>query len=321
MKRKEEISNYEKFPSNVFEPKKIRINGSTYLIYLARFNGMYDIYNYLKGEPKINRKVFKKLSSVENSFDFAGKPYDKAVEDLIDSCDPGYEEFLRLQRNLSKAQQIKVNKYKVVRTVAGGHLNIPAYSTGNPLCYETIERIEQPRFIRVHINLSYSWNTSKSQIFNRAIIITNILKSLENAGYSVDVNTFEISKDSDEIFHAVVQVKKHGEKLNMIALYKTLCNVEFLRRILFRLLETMDVKNSWSGYGEVLSENFVRKVLNLNKDDIYIGTARELGIYGHDLANDFECAINYLNMDDKINVERAKNRFREEAKVLQKLKQ
>lgn len=312
-----EKPNYERFPGNIFKPEKIKVSGKNYILYLARFNSLYSLYHYLKGNPKINRQIFRKLASVKNGSSFAGKPYEEAVEDLISSYDPQYEEFLRLQRNLDQGQKMMIHKYETVRTLAGGHLNIPAYSSGNPLCYETERLVVKPKFIRIHIALSYYCGTSKQQVLNRAIIITNILKALENAGYNVDLHAFELSREDNEICNIVVELKRHGERLNMEALYKSLCHVEFLRRILFRVLETMEVENEWGyGYGHVCDESFTRKVLKFDQNDIFFDQPRDMGIEGEDLADDFESAIKHLKLEDKIDVESAKRQFRQKVITL-----
>lgn len=312
-----QYSNCERFPDTIFKPESIQVNQNVYELYRARFQNLYHIHEYLTSNPTINRSVFHKLSSVNGSYDFAGKPYEKAVEDLISEVDPGYQEFLSLQKDLKRSMKGKVHQYQTVSTVAGGHLNIPAYSMGLPLCYEVQERISKPKFVRIHISLSYYCGTTKMQVLNRAIIITNVLKALEDAGYNVDLSTSELSGERNELVHIVVQLKKHGSRLPMSSLYKTLCHVEFLRRILFRILETMPVQNDWeSGYGQTCSESFVRKTLKLGENDIYFDQPREMGIYGNDLADDFETAMRYLNLKDKIDVEQASKQFRENTKVL-----
>ena len=317
--KKEYPHNHLKFPDNIFVPEKIKIGKYNYVRYYARFNNLYELYDYLKANPGINTMVFNKLASLKNDSDFAGKPYEEAVEDLINEVDPGYEEFLSLQRDLNNVRKGMIHKYQTVRTVAGGHLNIPAYSAGNPLCYETEERVVKPKFVKIHIALSYYWGTSKSQVLNRAIIITNVLKALENAGYNVDLNTFELSEEQKELVYIAVQIKRHGEKMNMSALYKTLCHVEFLRRILFRVLETLDVTEGWvDGYGSTCSETFTRKALNFGENDIFFDQPRAMGIQGKDLASDFENAIKHLNLEDKIDVERAKREFSEDVANLKK---
>ena len=299
--------NYEKFGDYIFPPEEINVGNESYTIYKARFNSLFDLYNYLKSDPKTNRIVFSNLASVSNDRSFAGKPYYEAVEDLIGDIDPGYKEFLTLQKDLNYASLKDIHKYNLVRTVAGGHLNIPAYSAG----------IKKPKFVRIHVTLSYSCMTTKKQVLNRAIIITNILTALEKAGYSVDLNVFELSERDNELCYIIVQIKRQGERMNMAALYKTLCRVEFLRRILFRILETLDVKNYWgSGYGSTCYKDFTKKVLKFGPNDIYFDQPIHMGIEGDDLAEDFESAIRYLNLEDKIDVEKAKEEFKKDVKSL-----
>lgn len=306
------------FSSNIFEPKQILYNNNQYTLYLARFRGLHDLYNYLKSDPKINKKIFRELASINNEEDFAGKPYKEAVEDLVSVIDPGYDEFLKLQGNINKAIKLDVHKYKTVKTVSGGRLNIPAYSAGVPLCYETEEKLSKPKFIRLNVSLAYGWTTSSKQVYNRAVIITNIVKALEASGYSVDVKTFELSHNENEIIHVSVDVKRHGERINMQTLYKGLCYREFLRRILFRVLETLDVKSDWSaGYGYTCSEEMTRNILKINKNDLYFDTPIRMGIRGNDLSEDFEKTLNILNLSDKFDVEEAKKLFREQSKKLE----
>lgn len=314
-----ETNNIKNYPDNIFEPYNVSGDFGNYKMYKASFLNLYALYDYLKSNPDINRYVFRQLSSVDGSESFAGKPYDEALEDLIEEYDPGYEEFLKFQGKIN-AKKGKVHKYKTVRTVAGGHINVPAYSVGSPLCYESEERITKPKFVKMHVTLSYHWGTSKSQVLNRAIIITNILRALEKANYNVSLNTFELSEEYRELIYIVVQIKKYGGTLDMQALYKTLCNVEFLRRILFRVLETLDVEENWSnGYGCTCNRDFTRDVLKFGKDDIYFDQPDRMGIYGRDLAEDFENAINRLNIQNKIDVEKAKREFKEGTKILRKI--
>ncbi len=299
--------NVKRFPNNVFPPEK----RDGFVIYTARFNSLADLYNFLKSDPDINRDIFYTLHSVENSFDFAGKPYEEAVEDLLKDYDPKYQEFLELQKGIDNAYLRDVHIYKTVKTVAGGHLNIPDYCAGAPLCYETEEKIKVPKFIRCHAALSYSWTTSKSQIFNRAIIITNVLKALEKAGYNVELNTFELSEIYDEKSYIVINIKKYGKYLDMSSLYKVFCRVEFLRRILFRVLETQDVTyRSWNdGYGSTCSESTCKSILNFGDKDIFFDQARNMGIYGDSLEEDFNSALEELGIDNLIDTKKLSEEF------------
>lgn len=308
--------NCRKFPNNYFMPKKL---DSGEIIHLIRFSSLNNLYEYLTSDPVINSRIFKQLHSSENDYDFAGKSYEEALKDLIsNNYNSDYQEFLKLQKELENCINRPIHKYKTVRTLSGGHLNVPAYSAGVPLCYETEERIISPKFVRIDATVGYTCSTTKNQVFNRAIIMTNILKALENAGYRIDLNTFELSNIGMEYVHLVFKVKNYNEMLNMQTLYKILCQVEFLRRILFRVLETTGIYGyRWGrNYGDCIPEDKVRQILNLKENDIYFDEPRNMGINGYDLADDFEAAVNHINLADKIDVENAKRKFREKVKRL-----
>lgn len=295
--------NYEKYPHNLFPPRKITVNRSEYNYYLVRFNNLYEIYKYLKSDPYVNRSIFRTLSSREARPEFAGMPYVKAVEDLINLNDQVYFNFVDLVKDIAYAKTGTTHKYRTVRTLAGGHLNIPLYSAGSPYCYETQEQIKRPKFVNIYSALSYSSNTSKYQVFNRAVILISIISALEKQGYKINLNAFEMSTCGNEIVNNVVGIKSYTDQTNLQTLYKTSCKVEFLRRIMFGVLETVDVKNEWgAGYGRTAKEDFAKSVLNVGKDDIYFGTPQELGVGGGSIEKDFKNCLANLKLDGNISV-------------------
>ena len=85
------------------------------------------------------------------------------------------------------------------------------------------------------INLAYNCSHDKSQVYYRSIIISNLVKALEAAGYSVSVNTFSLIEENSEMMKISIKMKNHNGKLHMSDLYKMTCNVEFFRRIIFRI--------------------------------------------------------------------------------------
>lgn len=310
-------NNYKKYPEHYYAPEIIKVDGSNYKIYLTKFDNLYEIYNLLKSNPTLNTNIFNELHSETGDYSFAGIPYEEALEDLINFEEDGYSEFLDLIKDLSHVRVGYKHEYELKRTLAGGHLNIPAYSTGSPLCYETYERVKRPKFINVHAALSYPWTTSKNQVLNRAIILVSVINALERNGYNVNLNTFELSNEYKELVNIVVNVKKHGERTNLQTLYKTSCHVEFLRRILFRILETMAVTEDWeSGYGRTCDPDFVSETLNISKNDIYFGTPQELDIHGKDLTDDFTSCLESLNLNKKFDVREISDEFKENVKRL-----
>ena len=311
--------NYVEFPYNIYEPDEVRVGRNVYKRYRAKFNGLHDLYTYLSSNPRLNREVFRKLHSSDNSSDFAGIDYEDALEELEEPPRSGYREFLNLSDRLSDDAMGYVQEHEIVKSPGGGYVDIPSYASGDPLCYRISRSTYTPKFIRVNIALSYYWGTTKDQVLNRALIIAALVNAFEQAGYIVEVNTFELSREDDEIIEIDVNIKNNDETFNKASLYKSLCYVEFLRRLLFRVLESLDVENGWgSGYGETCSEDFVRKVKRLNENDIFFDQPREMGIRGKDIGDDFVSCLEHLDLEDKIDVERAKEEFQKDINSLRK---
>ena len=299
--------NRERYPQIVQEPKTVRVDDENYTVYKFIFKGLSDLYNYLKSNPEINRDVFDgELASIENDYDFAGIPYEQAVEQLVNYNDPKYREFLTLSTKTQVKNLKRGAKFQSTNSVAGGIIRPHALAVGDPEVYRTTKIIKTNNVVNIHTITNYLSDTSKSQVFNKAVILTNVIHALEKQGYKVNVNAFSASEASHEIIDVDLNIKGNNTGVNYQALYRSLCNVEFLRRIIFRVRETSDVKGHWSGYGSTISEDFAREYLKVGKDDLYFGTPDELRIYGEDISLDFERAVEELKLDDKIDVERAK---------------
>ena len=311
--------NYEKFPNNVYPPRTISISNDEYTLYKFSFKGLQDFYDFLKSNPKINTSVWSsKLSSVSSDFEFAGIPYKKAIEKLVQEMDPGYQEYLKIQKQM-KATTGYVHKYREIKSIAGGIVNPVDYTSGSPTIYRTSRIVKQPKFITINTQLAYYWGTSKSQVFNRALIITNLIRALERQGYIVNLNSFMLAENDGELIEAIFELKKVNQKINYQALYKSLVDVEFFRRLCFRLIEISDVKSDWNhGYGHTCEKSMATYILKLGKDDIYFDQPSSMSIYGDDIGDDFESVVDELELKDVIDVKREKEALIKGVKVLKK---
>ena len=317
-------TNYERYPNNVFKPINLQIDNEVYNYFLVRFNSVNDVYRYLTSNPIVNTKIFPRLCSKTNSVNNSGMPYEEALEDLKKIEDPSYLDFVKLIKDLVNIKQTSSEHYETVYTVAGGHLNIPRYSAGIPLCYETEELVEENKFIEIFSALSFPNKTSAEQIFNRATIIISIINALEKRGYNIKLRAFEMSYVDNEIVNIEVGLKSNNKRIDLQSLYKTSYKKEFLKRILFAVLETVDVKNnSWDrSYGYTCREDLARKVLNVNKKAIFFGTPKDLGIQGYSIQEDFESCLRRIkleeNFDGEIKLADIGTDFQEQIKRLRK---
>ena len=312
--------NYIDFPQNVLVPEKKIINDDEYTVYGFRFQGLQDFYHFLKQPYRINSEVFDMddLSSITGKKSFAGKPFKSAVEDLVRDVDPKYREYLSIQKQM-KGRVGTVHKYQQMKNIAGGSVDPVAYTVGSPEIYRMSRVTKRPKYITIDTQVGYYWGTSFEQVFHRAVIITNLIHALERNGYDVNVNSFMAAENGDEIIQAIFEVKKHGKRINYQTLYKSLVNVEFFRRLCFRLIEISDVESDWKdGYGRSCSEDLARKLLNLEKEDIYFDQPRDMCIEGEDIKEDFRKVINYLGLEDIIDVEKETENIERGMKVLTK---
>ena len=189
------MSNVIRFTKNIFDPKSFVLNNYEYKLYRANFRSMSDLYNYLKSEPEINSRVFPRLASEREDSDFAGEPYDAAVESLIKPVKAEFNDFLKLQSKLDNQSLDYVTEYVTTKSAAGSVIDIPSYVSGSPLCYISEKEVYEPKFVRMNVLLSYYCGTTKDQVVNRAIITTSLINALEKEGYIVDINAFSLAEE------------------------------------------------------------------------------------------------------------------------------
>ena len=167
--------------------------------------------------------------------------------------------------------------------------------------------MKSPNYIKLFISLNYASKTTTSQIDNRAIIIASLVDYLERANYHVEINCFALSYCHSEVMKILINIKKPTEKTNMNDFCKML-NEEFLRRLLFRVQETMDFQEAWSenGYGWLVGPESTKKILDIDSKEVLIGSSKDLGIKENDLIEDYISTLNNINLTGTINSERLK---------------
>ena len=140
----------------------------------------------------------------------------------------------------------------------------------------------------------------------------NFSQALEKQGDIVNFIARETSSCGDEIVNIEVVLKKPSDiMLDIKKCYFPLTGREFLRRILFRVLESMPVENNWSwGYGRTVGEASLRKLYNLRDSDYVISTPNEIGINGSDIYRDTARLIENLNLKEEFDVPKIKKLIR-----------
>ena len=280
-------------------------------VHNLRFYNLTDLYDYLKSDPPINRDVFRKLSSMSNHhLDFYGEPLPKAIEYIIYGYNQGLDNFLEISSNLSKVGYKPELTYREELSLYGGVPIASLVAQGINQCMLSNVYNEEYRVIDVYYNLSYPAKATDGQIRNRGLATIYIIQALEAKGYLVNFRAFELSKCNNEMFHLNIDLKKPGELfLNVEKCYYPMVAKEFLRRILFRIIESSSVKNrDWDdGYGYSCSVDEMRDYFKTKEQDIVISAPSEMGITGLDIYEDTLNLIRKLNLENEFDVKKIKS--------------
>lgn len=290
----------------------MQINTSKYKgnkVYNLKFYNLGELYYYLKNNPPVNEKVFPVLCSTQvGRRDFYGAPLPEAIEYLKDGYTEGLNNFLRMNSYLSNIGNVESNGVRSELAVYGG-VAIPALvAQGIPECMLRSEA-EDTRVVNVLFNLSYPGTTSDEQIKNRGLAVLYIIQTLEAKGYLVNFKAFELSKNDREMFHLSIDLKNPGEEfLDVKKCYYPMVGKEFLRRILFRIMESTPLQEeTWRiGYGEPCTSSEMRDFYKAGMNDLVISKPQELGIQGINIYQDTLNLIETLNIQDEFDIKELK---------------
>lgn len=127
-----------------------------------------------------------------------------------------------------------------VRCIAGSSVNVPAALAGRPKSMYKIVRSRVPAKV---LNLAYNQNIDytipASEIVAVAVRLANVILSLEKAGYQVNLYSAVCVYKGAEAVGCFVRVKSAGQYLDVTRLAYCLVNPSFLRRSVFRFIETL----------------------------------------------------------------------------------
>lgn len=283
-------------------------NKNDYKIYNVKFDSLTDLYDYLKSNPKINKTVFNETASTDKDTNFYGEPLNKSIEYILGGYKKGLDNFLEITQKLKEASKDTTDNRKMERGFYGGIPLSPLVAAGVPDCMLRYERESKEVLRNIHFSLTYNCGTSADQIINRGLIILYIIDCFEKKGEIVNFRASEFSECGDEIINIEIVMKRPGDMfLDIEKCYFPIVAREFLRRILFRVLETMPVESYWSsGYGHPLSEHDIRKIFDIPKTDIIVPQPSELDIYGQNIFEDAISTLEHLKLDNEFDIEKIK---------------
>lgn len=271
-------------------------------IYKVSFKSMSELYMYLSDDPSINRNVFVRQHSILGNTEFAGEPYEKALDYCLGGYEGDYKVVMKMQKELEKYVPVKVRIRRTEKSVAGSHPNVPAFVAGSPKAMYRQERAKEKKFCTVYFNLACPVRTTHNAILNRGALALSLVKLLEAEGMGVNLKVFMSVYIRNEILVFDISLKSPQELLNAKKCFYPLCSREFVRRIVFRVMESVPFEcNEWyPGYGIALSDGQFRNIFGISQNDMVISSPDEMGVTGENIFSDGAEMFRIMGIDDSI---------------------
>jgi len=290
-----------------------RKNNST--IYNIRFANLTDLYDYLKSNPVVNKDVFWNQASLNSDTSHYGEPLETAIEYCIGGYNKGFDNFLESNIKLKATAKDLTDNRILSRTLYGGVPQPALVAAGVPDCMLRYERDTKTSVRNVYFNLGYRAGSSAGQIANRGLAALYVIQALEEKGEMINFRAFELSNGYDndnnkEVVNIEINLKKPGDLfLDIEKCYYPMTSKEFLRRILFRVLESSEVKGKYwgGGYGQPATEGQIREMFNVKPHDLVIYEPVEMGIRGYNIYDDTVNFITSLGLEEEFDVEKIKS--------------
>lgn len=245
---------------------------------IAKFESLNEATEYYMAQP-INH-IFKenerknRLSSIVGEERFTGtKSMDDALRLMREGWDSGAKKLtksLRLKNLETQPKEVK----KAIFDIVGFQASVPRYLQGVPTSMVNKKTVKQKQKVITLIKSStYNAMTSAQQIMEDSVKFLQIVQAIEAKGVRVNIycafHTI-VNGRSEQIF-TKIKIKSANERLNLAKMAFPLMHPSFLRRIMFRAVETNpDVKNTgWlGGYGMPAEPKDTNKLLE--KGEYYI---------------------------------------------------
>ena len=296
-----------------------------YDFFEQRFQNRQDLISYLKNAKTSMAFSSRKLASHEISDSYNEWTKTKSFEEALRLFEYGwyedFDKFLVQKKQIDKYFPYVAKKKTYHNYVCGSVPNVVNAINNLPLSMRKIYDDNNPQnIIKINYNCSYPWITTQNQIFNNGLLTLSLIDFFDSLGYRVDLGFYKISKIGNQILYIDTNLKSSGEKINLQKFYFAFCNPSFLRRIIFRVTETTKgLSSDWtSNYGICMPTDEIKKILGIDKNNIFINWPEQMGVKGENIEEDVEAFLNTIILGDYIKIDEERFNICDDKYVLKK---
>ena len=298
-----------------------------YEFFEQKFKSKQDLICYLKNAKTSLAFASRKLASHAESDFYFDWTKTESFEEALDFFENGwyedFDKFLAQKKQIDKYFPYIAKKNTYHNYICGSVPNVFNAINNIPLSMRKIYKDKHPQnIITINYNCGFPWSTTKEQIFTNGLLTLSLIDFFDSLGYRVDLRFYSISKTGNQILFIDIILRSSGEKVNLQKLYFPFCNPSFFRRIIFRVKETTQGLNrEWSSfYGYSMPSKEIRKVLNIDENNIFINWPDQMGIKGENIEEDIETFLNAIVLDDYIKIDEERFNICDDKHVLKKKK-
>ena len=254
--------------------KLSKINSNDYKIYMEEYNSISEFIQTINSRPQ-NPEITSKVSE-NGEFSFTGTHDYNEAENLLLH---GWVEESEKLNEMLKLKALKEKSVKNTYDVAGFQCSVPRYLQGIPTNMINQKVVtKKQKVITITKNISYPAYIRKETIEEESIKVLQLVNNLEKQGYRVILNVTLISKSrrGNIILCNKVRIKNASERLNLSKVSFPMVHSSYLRRIMFRWIETFEytTKSFDNNYGvPVKCEDFNNIIKNNKNDNEYFAEA------------------------------------------------
>lgn len=306
--------------SNVYSNNK-------YDFFEQRFKNRQDLISYLKTAKTSITFLSRELISHEVSDHTTEWTKTKSFEEALKLFESGwyqdFDKFLVQKKQVDKHFPYVAKKKIYHNYVCGSVPNVVNAINNLPLSMRKIyDDNNSQNIITINYNISYPWFTTQSQIFNNGLLTLSLIDFFDSLGYRVDLRFYEISKKGNQILYIDTILKSSGEKINLQKFYFAFCNPSFLRRIIFRVIETTQgLSSEWIyDYGICMPTEEIKKILGIDENNIFINWPEQMGVKGENIEDDIENFLNAIILGEYIKIDEERFNICDDKHILKKKK-
>ena len=298
-----------------------------YDFFEQKFKNRQDLISYLKNAKTSLAFSSGELASHKTSDIYLDwtktKSFDEALQLFENGWYEDFDNFLVQKKQIDKYFPYIAKKKTYRNYICGSVPNVVNAINNLPLSMRKVyDDNNSQNIITVNYNFGYPMPTTQKQVFINGLLTLSLIDFFDSLGYRVDLRFYEISKIGNQIVFIDIILKSPGERINLQKLYFAFCNPSFLRRIIFRVKETMQgLDRQWRfSYGHCMPTDEIKKILSIDENNIFINWPDQMGVKGENIEEDIKSFLDAIVLGNYIEIDEERFNICDDKHVLKKKK-